>query len=317
MRIVADAVQVTVPATSANLGPGFDALGLALQWQDELTIHALGSDNVSVDVEGEGQGEVPRDASHLVVATLRRALDHVGASHTGLRLVARNTIPHGRGLGSSAAAVVAGLMAARGFISEPDALNDSVLLNLATQIEGHPDNAAPAILGGATVAWMTDHDRPCAAQLDLHPDVQPTVVVPTTRLSTHRARGVLPPAVAHSSATFNAGRSALLVHALAHNTELLFDATDDRLHQEFRSSVMPQSWALITQLREQGLAATVSGAGPTVLILHHHDDTEHVQATVKRIIHDTDDLQEREWVVKSPQVNRTGATVERVTSLSK
>lgn len=143
MRIVADAVQVTVPATSANLGPGFDALGLALQWQDELTIHALGSDNVSVDVEGEGQGEVPRDASHLVVATLRRALDHVGASHTGLRLVARNTIPHGRGLGSSAAAVVAGLMAARGFISEPDALNDSVLLNLATQIEGHPDNAAP------------------------------------------------------------------------------------------------------------------------------------------------------------------------------
>lgn len=99
MRIVADAVQVTVPATSANLGPGFDALGLALQWQDELTIHALGSDNVSVDVEGEGQGEVPRDASHLVVATLRRALDHVGASHTGLRLVARNTIPHGRGLG--------------------------------------------------------------------------------------------------------------------------------------------------------------------------------------------------------------------------
>ncbi|WP_029068467.1 homoserine kinase [Jonesia quinghaiensis] len=313
MRIVADAVKVTVPATSANLGPGFDALGLALDWHDELTVYALGNSDVTVDIDGEGADEVPRDASHLVAATIRRALDHVGASQTGLRLVARNTIPHGRGLGSSAAAVVAGLFAARGFISDPEALSDDVILNLATQIEGHPDNAAPAILGGATTAWMTAHDQPCAAQLRLHADLQPTVIVPTTRLSTHRARGVLPPAVAHANAAFNVGRSALLVHAMAENPDLLFDATEDKLHQEFRSGVMPRSWELIRALRRRGLAAVVSGAGPTVLVLHTKNATHVVSDHITEALEEITEGHSDQWLVRSPHIDYTGARVERIT----
>ena len=156
MRLGADHVRVRVPATSANLGPGFDAFGIALGLYDELEVRALASPGVTVEVTGEGAGQVPDDEQHLVVSSLRAALDQVGASQTGLHLVCHNRIPHGRGLGSSAGAVVAGIVAARGLIAEPEALSDDVAIDLAGRIEGHPDNAAPAVLGGATLAWSDD-----------------------------------------------------------------------------------------------------------------------------------------------------------------
>ncbi|CAM5791122.1 homoserine kinase [Cellulomonas persica] len=267
MRLRADRVRVRVPATSANLGPGYDAMGVALALHDELEVRAVASSGVEVVVEGEGAGSVPDDERHLVVRAIRVALDHVGAPQAGLALTCRNAIPHGRGLGSSAAAVVAGIIAARGLISEPEALDDATVLALATQMEGHPDNAAPAILGGATVAWTNATGGVGATQVEVHPEIAPVVMIPPTHLSTKAARGVLPEHVPHADAAFQAGRSALLVQALGRRPDLLLDATVDKLHQEYRRSVMPDSLALVDALRATGVAAVVSGAGPTVLAL--------------------------------------------------
>ncbi len=268
MRLGADRARVRVPATSANLGPGFDALGLALALYDDVEVRALGSAEVVVDVVGEGAQDVPSGEDHLVVRALRHALDHVGAPQTGLHLTCRNRIPHGRGLGSSAGAVVAGLLAARALVAEPESLDDDVVLRLATELEGHPDNAAPALLGGATVAWCDDAGGAVhAVRLAVHPAVAPVVVVPGTRLATAHARGVLPATVPHADAAFQAGRAALLVEALGRRPDLLLPATEDRLHQGYRRPVMAESMALVDALRARGVAAVVSGAGPTVLVL--------------------------------------------------
>lgn len=268
MRLGADRARVRVPATSANLGPGFDALGLALALHDDVEVRALGSADVVVDVVGEGAQDVPSGDDHLVVRALRHALDHVGAPQTGLHLTCRNRIPHGRGLGSSAGAVVAGILAARALVAEPESIDDDVALRLATELEGHPDNAAPALLGGATVAWCDDAAGTVhAARLPVHESVAPVVVVPGTRLATSHARGVLPATVPHGDAAFQAGRAALLVEALGRRPDLLLPATEDRLHQGYRRPVMAESMALVDALRARGVPAVVSGAGPTVLVL--------------------------------------------------
>lgn len=266
MRLVADRVRVQVPATAGNLGPGFDALGLALGVADELDVRAVAAADVGIEIEGEGADTLPRDESHLVVRALREALDHVGASQVGLAIHATNRIPHGRGLGSSAAAVVAGLWAARGLIAEPEALSAEVVLDLATRFEGHPDNAAPAILGGATVAWQ-DAEGAHASPLVMSEEIETAVLIPRSVLPTTQARSVLPAQVPHGDAAFNAGRAALLVNALAGRPEDLFAATEDRLHQGYRAEVMSAAPAMIEHLRARGLAAVVSGAGPSVLVL--------------------------------------------------
>lgn len=266
MRLAADAVRVTVPATAGNLGPGFDALGLALGVADEVEVRAVASSSVTIEVEGEGADALPRDETHLVVRALRAALDHVGASQVGLAIRAVNRIPHGRGLGSSAAAVVAGISAARGLIAEPEALSAEVALDLATTFEGHPDNAAPAIYGGATVAW-SDESGAHAVPLQVAPGIETAVLIPGSVLPTKRARSVLPTLVPHKDAAFNAGRAALLVNALAGRPEDLLAATEDRLHQQYRAEVMAAAPAMIAHLRGEGLAAVVSGAGPSVLVM--------------------------------------------------
>lgn len=266
MRFATDAVRVRVPATSANLGPGFDALGMALGLYDEIEVRALGTAGARVEVLGEGAGTLPEGEDHLVVRALRHALDVAGAPQVGLEMRCTNRIPHCRGLGSSAAAVVAGVVAARGLVAEAEALDDGVALRIATEFEGHPDNAAPAILGGATIAW-TEDDGPRAVTIDVDPGVVPIAIVPPVQLSTRTARGVLPAHVPHGDAAFVAGRAALLVEALGRRPELLLPATEDRLHQHYRGSVMPDSLALVTALRSRGVAAVVSGAGPTVLAL--------------------------------------------------
>ncbi len=266
MRITTDHVRVKVPATAGNLGPGFDALGMALGVWDEVEVRAVASSGVTIDIEGEGADTLPRDESHLMVQAIHAGLEHVGASHVGLEIRATNRIPHGRGLGSSAAAVVAGLSAVRAMIADPNALDHTATLRLATAFEGHPDNAAPAIWGGATVAWQ-DGEGAHASALAVDPKLETVVLIPGSTLPTKEARAVLPPQVPHTHAAFNVGRAALLVHALDGHFDLLLPATEDKLHQSYRAGVMPPAVAMLQHLRGHGLAAVVSGAGPSVLVL--------------------------------------------------
>ncbi len=273
MSLVTGPVTVRVPATSANLGPGFDCLGLALALHDEIEVTAGspsppgGGVGVELTVTGEGAGAVPADATHLVVRAVHAALGSLGEPHVSLTLHCRNQIPHGRGLGSSAAAVVAGLLAGRALVTDgADRLDDSALLGLATAMEGHPDNAAAALLGGLTLAW-SEHGAVRAVRLEPRPDVRATVLVPDVQLSTEAARGLLPASVPHTDAAFTAGRAALLVAAMTEAPGVLLAATEDRLHQTQRAPAMPATAELVAELRAAGRAAVVSGAGPSILVL--------------------------------------------------
>lgn len=259
-------VAVRVPATSANLGPGFDTLGLALSVYDELEVTALPEPGLEIEVTGAGADEVPRDASHLVVKTIAYAYEAFGRRMPGLRFVAHNVIPHGRGLGSSGAAVVSGLLAAKGLLAGDVEIGDDDLLRLATELEGHPDNVAPALFGGLTIAWMGDAG-PQHKKLLVHRGVSPVVFVPDFTMSTSLARSLQPTQVPREDAVFNVSRSALLIAALMQSPELLLAATEDKLHQDYRAGAMPATIELVRALRAKGFAAVVSGAGPSVLVL--------------------------------------------------
>jgi homoserine kinase len=259
-------VQVRVPATSANLGPGFDTLGLALSVYDELVVTALPPGQLEVDVDGEGMGDVPRDGSNLVVRSIAYAFEAAGRRMPGLRLQAHNVIPHGRGMGSSGAAVVSGLLAAKGLLSGDVELGPETLLRLATELEGHPDNVAPALFGGLTIAWV-DETGPQHKKLTVHRGVSPLVFVPESTMSTSVARSLQPLQVPREDAVFNVSRSALLIAALTQSPELLLAATEDKLHQSYRAQAMPDTDRLVQALRARGFAAVVSGAGPSVLVL--------------------------------------------------
>lgn len=262
MPFVDGPVTVRVPATSANLGPGFDSLGLALTWFDEVTAEVTG-DALTFDITGEGADEVPRDESHLLYRAMDAAFDLLGEKPAGLHLTCRNTIPHGRGLGSSAAAIAAGVLLARALVDGgADRVDDTTLFGLATDLEGHPDNVAPALHGGFTISWI---EGAAAETLRLDVDVPITVFVPPAPVSTEVARGLLPEKVPHGDAAFTAGRAALLVAALTSAPERLISATEDRLHQTYRAEAMPDSYKLVRQLRVEGVPAVISGAGPTVL----------------------------------------------------
>jgi homoserine kinase len=290
------AVRVRVPATSANLGPGFDSLGLALALYDEIDVEITPSGTV-VEVSGHGAAGLPCDERHLVVQALRAGLAAVGAGSPGVRLASRNAIPHRRGLGSSAAAVVGGLVAARGCLAEPGMLDDATVLELATRFEGHPDNAAAALLGGFTVSWCEPVApgaalRPRAVRLDPHPELVAVICVPARELSTAAAREMLPDQVPHADAAFNAARSALLVEAVTRRPELLMPATEDRLHQDHRGPAMRHSAALVQRLRRDGVPAVISGAGPSVLALGVGD---RLAATVQGVVRDLDAADGGDW----------------------
>jgi homoserine kinase len=255
-------VSVQVPASTANLGPGFDALGLALALYDEVEV-TLAPSGLQVEVHGEGAGQVPTDERHLVVRALRAACAQLGCHPGGLVLRCHNRIPHARGLGSSAAAAVAGVLAGYGLAgTEPD----EAALDLAAGFDGHADNAGASLLGGLVIAWR-ERDTFRATGLDPHPDLAPVLLVPALTSSTEATRGLLPAAVPHADAAFTAGRAALAVHALTAAPHLLLAATEDRLHQPYRRAAYPAAAQLVDALRAAGVAAAISGAGPTVLAL--------------------------------------------------
>ncbi|MFI5889054.1 homoserine kinase [Actinoplanes sp. NPDC051513] len=266
LTFATDPIAVRTPATSANLGPGFDALGLALTLYDDLEARVTGG-GFTVTVEGEGAGELPGDEEHLVVRAMMATFDELGARPAGLTVRCVNRIPQARGLGSSSAAIVGGVQLARGLVTDGMKLiDDEEALRIAARLEGHPDNVAPCLLGGFTIAW-TEGAGARAVRLGAHEGVRPKVFVPTERGFTASARAALPPLVPHADASFNAGRSALLTHAITADPRLLFPATEDRLHQGFRAEAMPGTASLVASLRSVGVAAVVSGAGPTVLAL--------------------------------------------------
>ncbi|WP_371676652.1 homoserine kinase [Streptomyces sp. NBC_01276] len=271
----AAAVRVRVPASSANLGPGFDALGLALGLYDDVVVRVADS-GLNIDIAGEGADTLPRDESHLLVRSMRTAFDLLGGQPRGLEVVCANRIPHGRGLGSSSAAICAGIVAARAVTIGGEArLDDAALLELATEIEGHPDNVAACLLGGFTLAWM-DGGGAKAIRMDPAGSIVPVVFVPSKPVLTETARGLLPRTVPHVDAAVNAGRAGLLVEAMTRRPEFLLPATEDRLHQDYRSPAMPESVALVGRLRADGIPAVISGAGPTVLALVDNDAADKV-----------------------------------------
>ncbi|HJR89288.1 MAG TPA: homoserine kinase [Aeromicrobium sp.] len=250
---------VVVPASSANLGPGFDAFGLALTLRDELIATEIPS-GLEIEVTGEGAESIPRGPEHLVVKAMEAAFAHLGARPTGIRLTCTNAIPHARGLGSSAAAIVGGLTLGGQLVGQP--LEQRDLLVLATRLEGHPDNVAAAIHGGFTIAWI-EPNGPQVLRLDAQ--VPATVLIPPSPVSTDMARRLLPARVPHADAASNAARAALMVAALQGHPELLMAATEDSLHQPYRAEAMPQSYELVQELRSVDIPAVISGAGPTVL----------------------------------------------------
>lgn len=268
-------VRVAVPATSANLGPGFDSLGLALELRDELTAEVT-SHGLGVDVRGEGAGDVARDETHLVIRAMRAAFDALGGQPAGLLLSCHNRVPHARGLGSSSAAIVAGVHLARALVEDgAGGMSDEEAFRLAAELEGHSDNVAAACFGGLTIAGQ-GADGDFAVRLSVLPDIRAVAFVPPTPLSTSVARGLLPDAVPHRDAAATAGRAALLVAALTREPDHLLEATRDWVHQDYRRPAMPESLALVDHLRGDGHAAVVSGAGPTVLVLTRATDLDPV-----------------------------------------
>lgn len=293
--------RVKVPGSSANLGPAYDAMGLALGVHDEVRVEIAGSGpTVTLDVEGYGATTLPRDESHLVVRALRAALDRIGSEQPSLRLHCRNGVPHGRGIGSSAAAAVAGVLAARVLLADAAALDDQVALEIATALEGHPDNASASLLGGITLGWM-DEGVPQAIRVEPHEDLDVVVAIPDTTLPTVRARRMIPTEIPHEDAIFNVGRAALLVEAVSRRLGLLLPATADRMHQNYRAEAMPDTAGLIADLRAAGIAATVSGAGPSVLV---QGPAAGLSAAVQAV-----SAGRPGWTLLTPGIDRDGGVV--------
>lgn len=275
--------QISVPASSANIGPGFDCFGIALELRDRYAAQVLDDETFDVDVTGEGADEVKKDAKNLVIKSMLRGFEHMGAKPRGIALRALNVIPHGRGLGSSASAIVGGLTLARSLVLTGEQyMSDEDLITLATEIEGHPDNVAAAFYGGATLAWSESKTSSVgdtknigrAVSLRVDDRIKALLLVPNNQLATAKARKLLPEIIPHQDAVLNSSRTALLVHALAERPDLLFIATEDLLHQKYRAQVMPKTIALVEKLRGAGLAAVVSGSGPSVMVLYSGAEDE-------------------------------------------
>ena len=274
----AQPVQVQVPASSANLGPGFDCLGLALNMHDRYMAQVMDEPGVDIDVTGEGADNIPTTDKNLVIKAMHKGFDFLGGRPRGIALRQLNVIPHGRGLGSSAAAIVGGLALARALVlGGNERMSNEDMLNIANGMEGHPDNVSAAIFGGANLAWQESQRGHVVAQtlnFDVDPRIGALAFVPSTEFSTSKARKMLPVSIPHGDAVKNSTNVAVLVQALQNRPDLLLGATEDYLHQSYRKDAMPNSFALMTKLRSAGVAAFISGAGPAVLVLHTGGESE-------------------------------------------
>lgn len=300
---------IKVPATSANLGPGFDSAGIAVGLFDELEICTTNA-GFSAEIEGEGHNYLPTDGRHLIVAQIRMRLDTLGWHLPGLKLKATNRIPHSRGLGSSAAAHIAAAMAVKALLPPDADISKEQLLHWASDAEGHPDNVAPAVYGGLTFSWKQDEAAGAvyrAISLDPHPDIIPVVAIPSKPLSTAAARTLLPATVPYVEAVANASRAALLAPAMTQDPKLLWAATEDWLHQQYRQPSMPETLEHITALRAAGHAAVVSGAGPTLCVFAANSDEARdiVQKLELRAAKSS-----QHWDVRILPVDTQGATME-------
>ena len=277
----AQPVQVQVPASSANLGPGFDCLGLALNMHDRYMAQVMDEPGVDIDVTGEGADNIPTTDKNLVIKAMHKGFDFLGGRPRGIALRQLNVIPHGRGLGSSASAIVGGLALARALVlGGNERMSNEDMLNIANEMEGHPDNVSAAIFGGANLAWQESQRGHVVAQslnFDVDPRIGALAFVPSTEFSTSKARRMLPESIPHGDAVKNSSNVAVLVQALQNRPDLLLGATEDYLHQSYRKDAMPSSFAMMTKLRKAGVAAFISGAGPAVLVLHIGGESEAVE----------------------------------------
>jgi homoserine kinase len=237
---------------------------MALAFYDEYELETTAA-GLEISIDGEGSQSAAKDENNLIYKSIKLVFDSVGEKVPGIRLRCKNSIPHGRGMGSSGAAVAGGVMLAAGLLANKK-FSEQQLLEFATRMEGHPDNVAPALFGGLTIAWV-DETGPHHKKLTVHRGISPLVLVAPNEMSTKLARSLQPESVPHTDAVFNVSRSALLVAALTQSPELMMSATEDRLHQNYRASAMPETSKLISKLRENGHPAVVSGAGPSVLVL--------------------------------------------------
>ena len=271
--------KISVPATSANLGPGFDTFGIALELRDRYAAIVLDTPDFDVDASGEGADEIKKDKNNLVIKAMMRGFEFMGQKPKGIELRQLNNIPHSRGLGSSAAAIVGGLALARNLVlSGETLLTNETIIEIGTEMEGHPDNVAAAVLGSATIAWKDSlSQKGRAVSIPVNSGIKCLAFIPDTHLSTNKARKLLPETISHIDAVKNSANTALLTHTLEHRPDLLLEATGDYLHQRYRREAMPRSVDLVDKLRAAGVPAMISGAGPSVLVLHTMSEAEEAE----------------------------------------
>jgi homoserine kinase len=261
------AVTVRVPATVANLGPGFDAFGVAVALHLEIDVEPR-REGIEITLAGEGADDLPRDESNLVIRSMNAFFDHIGRRPGGFAVHVKNPIPIGAGLGSSAAATVGGFFAARAITG--GSMPQTEMVGLAAQIEGHPDNVVPALLGGLVVCYQRGGpDELKYFRLDPSDRLVPILVVPREGFSTRRSRQALPKQVAFEDAQYTASRAGLLVGALVEGAgaDVLADAMSDRLHEPHRLKLMPNSAEVYRELQAAGLPVALAGAGPSLLVV--------------------------------------------------
>lgn len=259
-------VTVKVPATTANLGPGFDCLGLALDRYNTVTVRTTSAKADVCEATGHGAQELPTDHNHATVRAMRHLAELSGAQLPAVHLASHNDIRLGSGLGSSAAAVCAGLLAGNALLPQHTQRDMAELVHVAATLEGHPDNVAPCLMGGLTVSWKDSQGYYRAVNGDYSQDLRVIVGFPHYQGKTAQSRTLLPATIPLGDAVANIGRTALLMHALRHDVSLLHEATQDMVHQQYRGSQIGPTLEVVEKLRAAGFAAAVSGAGPAFIV---------------------------------------------------
>ncbi|HHV73325.1 MAG TPA: homoserine kinase [Thermoanaerobacterium sp.] len=274
-------VCVRVPASTANLGPGFDCLGIALNLYNEIYMEIKGH-KLEIDVEGEGILNIDRNEENLVYKAAKKVFDKANISVDGLYIKSKNGIPTGSGLGSSAAAIVGGLVAANALIGSP--LSRDELLDIASSMEGHADNVSPALNGGFNVATF-DGKKTYFVKKELDDNIAFLAFYPKRELLTSKARGVLPSIIEFRSAVFNVGRSSLFTASIfSGRYDLLKYASQDMLHQVYRKEFIPEMYYVIEKALDNGAYASfLSGAGPTMMVMADVSVADKVRESVKKV----------------------------------